>query len=58
MERLEEKINQILSELAYLREQINLTRIDMTNFTVNLDKEIKKKIDRATEQVLYELKKR
>ena len=57
MENIEEKLNLILRELAYLREQIGLTRDDSQKFAVNLDKEIKSKIDSSAGYVIDKLKK-
>ncbi|MFN8290262.1 MAG: hypothetical protein U0U70_08400 [Chitinophagaceae bacterium] len=48
---MEEKLNQILRELAYLREQIELARNDSQKFAINLDKEIKNRISTAESNI-------
>jgi hypothetical protein len=58
MEDVTQKLNQILKELAYLREQIGLCRDDSQKFSINLDKEIKTSIQSATYEILKELKKK
>ena len=57
MENIEEKLNLILRELAYLREQVGLIRADSQKFAINLDKEIKGKISSATYDILHDIKK-
>jgi hypothetical protein len=57
MENIEEKLNQILRELAYLREQIGLARDDSQKFAVKLDKEIKNRIDSAAGDVITQIRK-
>ncbi len=58
MENIEQKLNQIIRELAYIREQVELNRNDSQKFTINLDKEIKDSIRVAKNQILEELKKK
>ena len=58
MEQIEQKLDQILKELAYLREQVQLARDDSQKFAINLDKEIKSRIDSATGNILNQLKRK
>lgn len=53
---MEQKLNQILEELAYLREQIHLAREDSQKFAINLDKEIKESVRKAKEEILQQIR--